>query len=368
MLLRHVVQHHQHAAAGLVREGGQEQLQRPVAHLHLRLGIVGPLEGQRLLEGIDPAEEGVIGGALRHAAMEHVGGGGIAVDQQTVVVKGHHAVGHVQEQGIQLVALVFHGGQGGLQDPGHLIERAGEDADLIGGLHRQLAVEVPGGHPLGSGGELFDGAHHGLGQQEAQQYGDQQADDQCLHDDEEDLGVQVGDRVLVVQNVDDIGIVAPYDGDGYIHVVGGDVAAVSHPGAVPLRYGVPGGEQVCRLFPGERRGVCRAVQVGAALSVQNKVVPGAVVDAQGAGTALQHLLEPGGSIRLSGPGPEGGDIAVAVVAEHGVDLFIKGVDIEAGDAGGQERAHHRHQRGDEQQQDQRQLHVQAAEHGKHLPS
>ena len=45
VLLGHVVEHDQHAAAGLVGEGGQIQLQRPVSHHHLTLGVVGPLEG-----------------------------------------------------------------------------------------------------------------------------------------------------------------------------------------------------------------------------------------------------------------------------------------------------------------------------------
>ena len=63
--------------------------------------------------------------------MEHVGGGGIAVDQQTVVVKGHHAVGHVEEQGVQLVALIFHLAQGVPQLPGHVVEGVGEYADLV---------------------------------------------------------------------------------------------------------------------------------------------------------------------------------------------------------------------------------------------
>ncbi len=136
------MKHHQHAAAGLVGKRRQKQLQRPVPHLHLRLGVVGSLEGQGLLEGIDLTEEGIVGSALRHTAMEHIGGGGIAVDKEAVVVKGHHAVGHVEEQGVQLVPLVLHGGQRGLKDISHLVEGAREDADLVSGLHGELAVKV----------------------------------------------------------------------------------------------------------------------------------------------------------------------------------------------------------------------------------
>ena len=81
--------------------------------------------------------------------------------------------------------------------------------------------------------------------------GDQQADHQRLHDDEEELGVQVRHCVLVVQDVNDVGVSAPHDGDGCVHIVGGDVAAVSHQGAVALSHGIPGGQQVGGLLPGE---------------------------------------------------------------------------------------------------------------------
>ena len=81
VLLRHVMKHHQHAAAGLVGKRRQKQLQRPVPHLHLRLGVVGSLEGQGLLEGIDLTEEGIVGSALRHTAVEHVGGGGQCISR-----------------------------------------------------------------------------------------------------------------------------------------------------------------------------------------------------------------------------------------------------------------------------------------------
>ena len=209
VLLRHVVEHDQHAAAGLVGEGRQIQLQRPLPHPHLLLGVVGPLQGQHLLEGMHVPKQLLIGAAPVHGPLQHGVGGGVAVDEMPVVVESHHAVGHVEEQGVQLVALVLHGGQGGLQHAGHLVEGAGEDADLVGGLHRQLAVKVSGGHPFRAGGELFNGAHHGLGEQEAQQHGDQKADDQGLHDDEEQLAVQAGDRVLVVQDINDEGVVRP---------------------------------------------------------------------------------------------------------------------------------------------------------------
>ncbi len=44
--------------------------------------------------------------------MEHPGGGGVGVDDLPLAGEGHHAVGHVEEQGVQLVALVLHLAQG----------------------------------------------------------------------------------------------------------------------------------------------------------------------------------------------------------------------------------------------------------------
>ena len=167
----------------LVGEGGQVQFQVPIPHRQLAFGKVGPLEGHQFPEGVDLAEEFLIGAAAVHRPLEHGVGGGVAVDEAALVVKGHNAVGHVEEEGVQLVAFIFHGGQGGLQDTGHLVEGAGEDADLVGRLHRQFAVKVPGGYPLRAGGQLLNGANHGFGQQETQEHGDQQADDQGLHDD-----------------------------------------------------------------------------------------------------------------------------------------------------------------------------------------
>ena len=362
VLLRHVVEHHQHAAAGLAGEGGQIELQCPARHLHLGLGVVGPLEGQHLLEGVQGAEQLVIVGDLPAGAVEHGLGGGVTVDDLAVVVKCHHAVGHVEEQGVQLVALVLHRRQGALENAGHLVKGPGQNADLVGGFHRQGTVKLARGDLHRSGGQLLDGVHHGLGQQEAQQHGDQQADDQRLHDDLEQLAVQAGHRVLGVQNVNDKGVVAAPDGHGHVHVVGGDVALVAHGGLVSADDGVPGGEQVGALLPGQGALLGGPGQVSAGGAVQHKVVPGAVVNAQLTGLHVNHIFQQPGAVLLGGGAAEVGDEIPLLRAEHAVHLLVEGVDEKAGDAGGQKRAHHGHQGRDEQQHDQRQLHMQTAEH------
>ena len=357
MLLRHIVEEDQHAALGLVGEGGEVEGQGPVARHQLVLNIVGLLQGQHRFKGVQVPQQLLIGAAGVDGPLQKFGSGGIAVDEMALPVKGHHAVGHVEKEGVQLVPFVFHGGQGGLQYPGHLVEGAGENADLVGGFHRQLTVEVSGGHPLRADGQLFNGAHHGLGEQKAKQHGDQQADDKGLHDDLEQLAVQFRYRVLVVKNIDDEGVVPAKDGDGHVHIVGGDVALVAYRAAVLGRHGVPGGQQVGGLLPGQGGGFGAAGQEGSGGAVQNIVVPGPVVDAQHTGVDLQDLLDASGTVRLFGGAAEVRHERPAVSAKGAAHLLVEGVDIKAGDAGGQKRAHHCHQRRDEQQEDQRQLHV-----------
>ena len=244
-----------------------------------------------------------------------------------------------------------------MQDAGHFVERAGENADLIRGFHRQLAVKVSGGHPLRADGQLFNGADHGFGQQEAQQHGDQQADDQGLHDDLEQLVVQLGNGVLVVQNVNDERVVATEDGDGHIHVACGNVALISHGGAVLPGHGVPGGQQVGGLLSGQSRAFGAACQIGSGGAVQHIVVSGAVVDAQHTGIDLQNFLNPFRPVRLRGGRAEICYKFQTVGAESAAHLLVEAVNIEAGDAGGQKCAYHSHQGCDEKQEDQRQLHV-----------
>ena len=238
-------------------------------------------------------------------------------------VKATTPVGHVEEQGIQLVALVFHGSQCGLQDLGHLVKHSSENTDLVGGFHRQLAVKITGGHPFCADGQLFNGAHHGLGEQEAQQHGDEKADDKRLHDDLEKLVIQIGYRVLVIQNVDDEGVVTAEDGDGHIHVVGRDIAFIAYGRGVLSGNRVPGGQKISRLLPGQVGGLSTAGQKAACGAVQHIVVPGAVVDAQHTGIDLHDLLNTLSAVWLSGGAAEVRHKLPAVRAEGTAHLLIK---------------------------------------------
>ena len=128
-LLGDVVENHQHAPLPLPVEGGQQQVQHLVPHPDLPLQVVGG--GHGLLQGILVPKELLIGGVRADGTAQHALRRRIGVDHLAVPVKGHHAVGHVEEQGVQLVALVLHLAQGVPQLPGHVIEGVSEHADLV---------------------------------------------------------------------------------------------------------------------------------------------------------------------------------------------------------------------------------------------
>ena len=256
------------------------------------------------------------------------------MNQMAGMIERHDAVGHMQKERVQFVALVFHGGQGGLQHTGHLIECSGENADLIRGFHRQLTAEISGGHPLGACGELFNGAHHGFGEQKAQQHGNQKADNQGLHDDEKELAVEIRDRLFVIQNINDKGVISPQDRDCQIHIGRSDIAVVAHSGFILLDHGIAGGEQIGTLLPGQCGGVGGAAQIRSGGAVEHKIVAGAVIHTQRAGVGPENFLHGLSAVVLGGGLTEGENEFPAVCAEDIIHLLIEAVDVEAGDAGG----------------------------------
>ena len=127
------MEHHQHTALAVPVKGGQQQLQKALALLALLLQIVGGLD--HVLQGTQVAEQLLIGGLVGDGPAQHLLSGGIGVDDLPLPGEGHHAVRHVEEQGIQLVALVLHLAQGVPELPGHVVKGVGEDTDLIPGGH-----------------------------------------------------------------------------------------------------------------------------------------------------------------------------------------------------------------------------------------
>ena len=348
-----VVDDHQSARLALLVKGGEQQLQIPPVHLPLPLQHVGPLQPQHLPQGGHVAEELLIPGVLPDGAAEHLLRRRVGLDDPAVVGEGHHTVGHVEEEGVQLVALVLHLLDGVLEPAGHLVEGVGEHADLVVRAHGQPPGEVAAGHLFRSGGELPDGGDHRPGQQEGEQHRDDQAKEEGLDDQAEHLAIEVVHRLPVVQDVDDIAVVPPLDGDGGIHIVGRDAALAAD------LAGAHGVDEVGLQVQTGSPLVVRAGQV-VALHVQDVVVAAPAVHPQGAGVGVQDGLDVPGAVllplRLGLEVPHQGGLA----AEGAVDLVIEALEVEARHRVDEKGPHHRHQRDDEQDHDQHQLHLQGA--------
>ena len=343
-LLRDVMEHDEHAAALFIGKGREVQLDRALADRQLGGDKVAALHGHHLFKGAQRLEEVGVD-ALVRAALQKLARGGVAVDERAVAVVGDHAVCHVEKERVELVALVLHRLERGVQHACHVVERGGEDADLVGGVDLELFAEVAACHALGALGQLFDGIDHRFAQQEAQQHGDQKTHEQRLQNDDEQLAVEAGDRAAVVADVDDIAVVAAGDGDGNVHVAGRDVALVAD-------LSVAGGEEIrglLELFAAEL--VARG-EAFAARGVENVVVAAARVDAERTGIGLEHGLHDRHAALLRGLGAQGVDEVGVALAEGLAHLRVEVVNVEVGHAGHQERAHHRHERGDEQQHDE----------------
>lgn len=95
-----------------------------------------------------------------------------------------------------------------------------------------------------------------------------------------------------------------------------------------------------------------AAEAFAARGVENVVVAAARVDAERTGIGLEHGLHDRHAALLRGLGAQGVDEVGVALAEGLAHLRVEVVNVEVGHAGHQERAHHRHERGDEQQHDE----------------
>ena len=150
-------------------------------------------------------------------------------------------------------------------------------------------------------------------------------------------------------------VVAPADGDGHIHVVGGDIAGLSHL-AIACSQEIGGVAQIIAA-PGVGAG-----QAFSAFGVENIIIAGARINAERTGADFDHGLQARGAVVSGGFHAQRLDKARVAFVEHCLHLRIKSVSIEAGDIGHQKRADHGHQRSDQQQHNQHQLQMQASQH------
>ena len=165
------------------------------------------------------AEHLVKGDLVLKAHAEIAFGRWVHMDELAVEGKGGDAVGHVQEDGFQLVALALHFVQSFVERLRHVVEGAGQLADLVGGLDRQLLAEVAVGDALCALGDVFKRRGDGFGQQEREQDGDDQPEHHGLHDDCEIAAGELGNLLFAVVEVDDVAHFTVYcDRDCVIHV------------------------------------------------------------------------------------------------------------------------------------------------------
>ena len=209
-------------------KGGHKQLQAPVPHGLLRLHKLRALQGQHLGQLGLLAEHFIKPAGFGRVTAQHLDGGGVGVDDAALGVKGHHAVGHVQKQGGEFVALVFGGGQGVSEHTGHVVEVPGQRADFIPGGNLQLFRKIPGGHPTGALGQRPQRGNENLGQQHRQDQTDAHAHNQGLDNNIHHVGRQVIDSGFVVQHIDDVRGVVPCDGHRQIHIGAGNGAVLAH--------------------------------------------------------------------------------------------------------------------------------------------
>ena len=212
------------------------------------------------------------------------------MDELAAAVVGDDAIAHVEKQRVELVALVLHGFERGVEHGRHVVECGGQNADLVRRFDSKRFVEVAGRDALGALGQFFNGVDHGLGEQERQKHRDEKTDEQCLQNDEQQLRVQRRDRGATVADVDDEAVVAAGDGDGNIHIACGKVAVVAD-------LAVARGEDIFRLLKQLAVLVARSKHFAAA-AVENIVVAVARVNAQCAGVGLEHRLQAHGAVLL----------------------------------------------------------------------
>ena len=167
-LLGDIVDDRDHATLAVQRTVGRE---RDGQHAPAARDLTGQKAAHDRLVRIGHVEVGkqlVKGQVAAHAHAEQVLGGRVHVDEPPVGRKGGHAVGHVQEQGAQLVALALHLAHRAFQPLRHVVERACQLADLVRRLHAQILIEIALRNRARALGDALDRGGDGLTEQERQ--------------------------------------------------------------------------------------------------------------------------------------------------------------------------------------------------------
>ena len=259
-------------------------------------------------------------------------------------VERDDAVRHVQKQRGKLVALVLRLGDRILQNLCHVVEVPGQIADLVAAVDRDAVREISRRDALCADGQRTDRRNQNLRQQERQDHADHQTQRQRAQDDDQQLARQRVDRGAVVADVGDILRAVRLDGDGQIHIIVRDRAALPD-------LAVHGGQNVLRHH--DRGALVRAVEHGAGL-VKNVDVAARDIDAK-PGLRHEKFLHLRGGVVLRREPLQLGDEFRGKRALH---LLIELGHIEIADAAHQKRACRQHQGQDQDHHDHDHLHAQ----------
>ena len=102
-------------------DGCKIDLQNPGPGSKIHLDGLAIL-GQILLPHLHIGKDLLIGKLRAQGPAQHGLRRRVELEQPAPAVKGHHAVRHVAEEGIQLIALLAHLSEGALQLDAHLVE------------------------------------------------------------------------------------------------------------------------------------------------------------------------------------------------------------------------------------------------------
>ena len=264
--LREIVEHEQHAAplaAGQAGRGGSDealarrpQPEFPLDDLEAAARLLD--DGVQLRRTGERRERRSRG--RRHRGAEHGGQGAIAVHHAAFAIHQRHAVAHVREHELALVALALQRFESRAQLQGHVVDRPAQAPDLVA---RQLAgsgIGVAGADLLRHRHELAHArrltARHPHGERHAQQQRHESGSDRVA----EQRSAQPGDLGGRLRQPDDSQTGGAARGDGQIDEL------ARHGGAHPGRLSDVAAQGLPHLGPrgvvlDERQAIARHVAV-----------------------------------------------------------------------------------------------------------
>ena len=133
------------------------------------------------------------------------------------------------KESIELAAFILDGMQIILQDAGHFVEGLGQNTDLVAGINLGRFAKVTLGNAGGLIGQTLDGGGDGLGQEEAEQNGNQNTEEHGADQNGDQVPVEVAQFLFGIKHTDDIAALAvDTDRDGHIEIIAQALDILTH--------------------------------------------------------------------------------------------------------------------------------------------